>query len=282
MIVESAIPAARDWVCALRRKGQRVGFVPTMGALHRGHLSLVEAAKKQCERVALTIFVNPTQFAPNEDLTAYPRPVDADLALCRSAGVDFVFTPAVADMYPTGAVTTIHVARLTDGLCGPLRPGHFDGVATVVAKLFNILPADAAYFGEKDYQQLQVIRRMTADLNMPIEIVGCPTVREADGLATSSRNVYLSAPERRQAAAISRALFAAVERVKQGERDTSTITDNIRQEILAAGPATIEYVSAVDTDDLTPIARLHRRTRICVAVRIGKCRLIDNVAVDAV
>lgn len=280
MIIESSIPAAREWVLEMRRHGHRVGLVPTMGALHRGHLSLVEAAKRQCAKVALTIFVNPTQFAPHEDLAAYPRPLEADLALCRNAGVDFVFTPEVAAMYPTGAVTTIHVAGLSDRLCGPLRPGHFDGVATVVAKLFNILPANAAFFGEKDYQQLQVIRQMTTDLNIPIEIVGCPTVREADGLALSSRNVYLNPWERIQAVSISRALFAAIEGIKHGERDASKITDNIRKEILAAGPATIEYVSAVDAVDLTPLTQFDRRARICVAVRMGKCRLIDNVAVD--
>jgi len=282
MFVEKSIPAARDWVRSLQRAGNRVGLVPTMGALHRGHLSLVEAARKHCTQVALTIFVNPTQFAPHEDLSAYPRPLEADLSLCRDAGVDFVFTPTVADMYPSGAVTTIHVAKLSDGLCGPFRPGHFDGVATIVAKLFNVLPADVAYFGEKDYQQLQVIRRMVLDLNIPIDIVGCPTVREPDGLAMSSRNVYLSAVERTQATSINRALFAGVELVRRGENDVTKITDNIRQAILAAGPVAIEYVSTVDVDTLAPIARFDRRARICAAVRIGKCRLIDNVAVDVV
>lgn len=281
MIVASAIPAARDWVWSMQRDGHRVGLVPTMGALHRGHLSLVEAAKNQCAKVAVTIFVNPTQFAPHEDLAAYPRPLEADLALCRTAGVDLVFTPTVADMYPDGAVTSIHVAKLTDGLCGPFRPGHFDGVATVVAKLFHILQADAAFFGEKDFQQLQVIRRMVADLDVPIEIVGCPTLREPDGLAMSSRNVYLNPQERIQAASISRALFSAVHQVKQGERDAGKITNNIRQELTAAGPATIEYVSAVDAETLVPVERFDRPARICVAVRIGRCRLIDNVAVDA-
>lgn len=280
MLVESFIPSAREWVRDMQRASERVGLVPTMGALHRGHLSLVAAARKQCGKVAVSIFVNPTQFAPHEDLSAYPRPLEADLALCREAGVDLVFTPTVAGMYPRGAVTTIPVAQLTDGLCGPFRPGHFDGVATVVAKLLHILPADAAYFGEKDYQQLQVVRRMVADLNFPIEIVGCPTLRESDGLAMSSRNVYLSPQERVQAASISRALFSAVNQVKHGEREAATITSNIRQTILSAGPATIEYVSAVDAESLVPLGRFDRAARICVAVRIGRCRLIDNVAVD--
>lgn len=280
MRVESIIPSAREWVRQMQQASERVGLVPTMGALHRGHLSLVEAARKQCGQVAVTIFVNPTQFAPHEDLSAYPRPLEADLTLCREAGVDLVFTPTVADMYPRGAVTTVHVAQLTYGLCGPFRPGHFDGVATVVAKLFHILPADAAFFGEKDFQQLQVVRRMVADLNFPMEIVGCPTLREPDGLAMSSRNVYLSSQERKQAASISRALFSAVNQVKQGERRAAAVTDHIRQEISAAGPATIEYVSAVDAESLALLEQFDRAARICVAVRIGRCRLIDNVAVD--
>jgi len=280
MRVESSIPSAREWVRHMQRASERVGLVPTMGALHRGHLSLVDAARKQCGKVAVTIFVNPTQFAPHEDLSAYPRPLEADLTLCREAGVDLVFTPTVADMYPRGAVTTVHVAQLTDGLCGPFRPGHFDGVATVVAKLFHILPADVAFFGEKDFQQLQVVRRMVADLNFPMEIVGCPTLREPDGLAMSSRNVYLNPQERSQAASISRALFSAVNQVKQGERRAAAVTDDIRQTILSAGPASIEYVSAVDAESLALLEQFDRAARICVAVRIGRCRLIDNVAVD--
>lgn len=252
-----------------------------MGALHRGHLALVDIARKQCDRVVLTIFVNPTQFAPHEDFDAYPRPLDDDLALCRAAGIDLVFTPSVHDMYPPGAATTVHVAGLTDGLCGPFRPGHFDGVATVVAKLFHILPANLACFGEKDYQQLQVIRRMVADLNIPTAIVGCPTVREPDGLALSSRNAYLDPRERVRAAAIPRALFTAVQRVRHGERSAEVIVREVQRDILSAGPATIEYVTVVDAEDLTVITRFDRPARLCAAVRIGRTRLIDNVPVDA-
>lgn len=261
-------------------KREAVGLIPTMGALHEGHLSLIRGARKRCQRVAVTIFVNPTQFAPQEDFTAYPRPLDADLELCRKAGVDLVFTPGVETMYPQGTRTTIHVAGLSEGLCGPFRPGHFDGVATVVAKLFHILPADVAFFGEKDYQQLQIIRRMVRDLNLPIETVGCPTLREADGLAMSSRNVYLTPVQRTQAVSLSRALFAAAEEVRSGQRDVGAITRKARASILAAGSATIEYVDAVDAESLAVLTTIDRPARICLAVRIGSCRLIDNVALD--
>lgn len=280
MQVSQEIEAVREAVRAAQRSGQRVGLVPTMGALHAGHMSLVEAARKQCGYVAVSIFVNPTQFGPSEDLAAYPRPLEADLEQCRRANVDLVFMPSVEAMYPADAKTLIHVRDLTAVLCGPCRPGHFDGVATVVAKLFNILPADFAFFGEKDYQQLQVIRRMAADLNFPMEIVGCPTVREADGLAMSSRNAYLSAEERSRATSLSRALFAAVERARNGERDVSQLRSLMRDAILSAGPARIEYIEIVDADSLAPLTSVDRPARICLAVRIGKTRLIDNLAVE--
>lgn len=326
MQVHRKIADCRAAVRAMQASGLRVGFVPTMGALHAGHVSLIQAALGNCDRVAVSIFVNPTQFGPNEDFAAYPRPLEADLAICRAEGVEVVFAPTPEEMYPAseppapdrgqsvpkaaahvpsepraqamGALqsptpgpsvpqaeargtpaTTIHVAGLSDGLCGPFRPGHFDGVATVVAKLFNIVPADAAFFGEKDYQQLAVIRRMVADLNMPIEIVGCPTVREPDGLAMSSRNVYLSPAERIQAVSISRGLYAAVERAKSGERDPVALCGLVRQSIESAGPAKIEYIELVDADSLAPLAQLDHAARLCVAARIGKTRLIDNVAI---
>lgn len=280
MEVHRTVESAQAWVGEQRRLGRRVGLIPTMGALHRGHLSLVEAARAQCDCVALTIFVNPTQFGPQEDLSAYPRPLEKDLEQCAAAGVDLVFTPDVESMYPHDAATTVHVARLTEGLCGPHRPGHFDGVATVVAKLFHILPADAAYFGEKDYQQLQVIRRMARDLNIDIEIVGCPTVRDTDGLALSSRNAYLSAQQRIQALSLSQALFAAAKRVRNGAQAAAAIVQEMRNAILAAGPATIDYIAIVDPESLEPMATVDRPARICLAVRIGSCRLIDNLAVD--
>lgn len=280
MQVQTDVQTCREAVITARVAGESVGLVPTMGALHEGHLSLIRAAKARCRRVAVTIFVNPTQFAPHEDFTAYPRPLEKDLDLCRSAGVDLVFTPSVETMYPAGAQTSIHVAGLSNGLCGPFRPGHFDGVATVVAKLFHILPADVAFFGEKDYQQLQVIRRMVRDLNLPIEIVGCTTLREPDGLAMSSRNVYLNPEQRKQAVSLSRSLFAAAKEVRAGQRDAGAITRTAKASILAAGPATIEYVDIVDADSLAVLTTVDRPARMCLAVRIGTCRLIDNVALD--
>ncbi len=281
MRVFSDIEACRQSIRDVQRTGGRVGLVPTMGALHEGHLSLIRAARQRCSRVAVTIFVNPTQFGPNEDFAAYPRPLQDDLELCERAAVDMVFTPDVETMYPSGAKTTVHVGGLTEVLCGPLRPGHFDGVATIVTKLFQILPADAAFFGEKDYQQLSVIRQLVRDLNIPIEIVGCPTVREADGLAMSSRNAYLTPVQRSQAARLSRSLFSAVERVRRGERAAAAIMDGIRREISSAGPAQIEYVEVVDAHTLQRLSIVDRPARICLAVRIGSCRLIDNVGVDA-
>lgn len=277
VIKESA--AARGAVQNARARGMRVGFVPTMGALHAGHMSLVQAAKAQCDIVAVSIFVNPTQFGPTEDFSRYPRPLEADLAMCQRASVDLVFTPALETMYPPGAETKVGVGKIGEILCGAFRPGHFDGVATIVAKLFNILPADAAFFGEKDYQQLIIIRRMARDLDFPIEIVGCPTVREADGLAMSSRNVYLSKSERLQARSLSASLFAARDSVNTGGRDSQRIAERIRKTILQAGPAEIDYIAVVDPDDLHPIPHVEANARICLAVRIGSTRLIDNVLV---
>jgi len=252
-----------------------------MGALHDGHVSLVRAARARCSCVAVTIFVNPAQFAPGEDFDSYPRTLERDLAVCEAEGVDLVFTPRVETMYPDGSLTKVHVERITDVLCGPRRPGHFDGVTTIVVKLFHVLPADLAFFGEKDYQQIVVIKQMVRDLNLNIEIVACPTVREPDGLATSSRNAYLSAAERGQAAALSRAIHAAADRVAAGERNVGKLVTAIRGEILKAGPAEIEYVDVVDAASLEPLTDVTGPARICVAARIGGCRLIDNVGVDA-
>ncbi len=263
-----------------RRDGKTTGLIPTMGAMHKGHVSLIDAARKRCDFVAVTIFVNPTQFEPGADLGAYPRRPKADLAACESAGTDMVFSPEVSVIYPDDQSTTVHVPGVTEGLCGARRPGHFDGVATIVAKLLNIVPADVAFFGEKDYQQLALIRRMVRDLNIPTEIVGCPTIREPDGLACSTRNAYLSKRERGQAACLSRALFAAVDRIRTGQRDARKITAAIRDEILAAGPAEIEYVDVVDASSLEILDKIDRPARICLAVRIGSCRLIDNVGVE--
>lgn len=277
MNVLTTIEQCRGAVRQAQQAGKVIGLVPTMGALHEGHLSLVRAARSRCDFVVVTIFVNPTQFGPNEDFTAYPRPLDDDLAKCRGAGVDAVFAPSVEVMYGADAKTTVHVEGLTEGLCGPFRPGHFDGVATVVAKLFQIAPADAAFFGEKDYQQLMVIRRMAADLNIPIEIIACPTLRASDGLAMSSRNAYLSLAEREQAVAFSWALFQARDAVAAGNTDAKAIQERARRTMVEAGITSIDYVDVVDSLTLEPLTKLDRPARLCVAARVGRTRLIDNV-----
>ena len=255
-------------------------LVPTMGALHVGHLSLMRAAGQDGGYVVVSIFVNPTQFGPSEDFASYPRDESGDLAACRRVGVDLVLIPPVEEMYTPDSSTTVHVARLTETLCGAHRPGHFDGVATVVTKLFNIVQPDAAYFGQKDAQQLAVIRQMVRDLDMPIEIVGCPTVREADGLAVSSRNAYLSAPQRTQARCLSRALAEAQARVVDGETDPAAVIGAMRRTVEEAGPAWIDYISVVDPESMQPVRTIERAVLVALAVRIGPTRLIDNVQVD--
>lgn len=280
MLVVEDIEPCRRAVQTLQRDGHTVGLVPTMGTLHEGHLSLIRASMTKCDATVVSIFVNPTQFNSAKDLENYPSTTESDLAKCRDAGVSVVFAPSARTMYPGGEKTTVRVSRLADGLCGPFRPGHFDGVATVVAKLFAILPADFAFFGEKDYQQLRVIQQMVADLNWPIEIVACPTVREPDGLAMSSRNARLSAGERHQATAVSTALFAASAQVAAGERNAAKLTESVTTAVLGAGPCKIDYVAVVDPISLTPLARISQAARICIAVRIGSVRLIDNLSVD--
>ena len=251
-----------------------------MGALHFAHLSLMEAAKRDGAFVVVSIFVNPTQFEPSEDFESYPRDEAGDLAACEQVGVDLVFVPPVEEMYPPASATTVHVAGLTETLCGAHRPGHFDGVTTVVAKLFNIVRPDVAYFGQKDAQQLAVIRRMTRDLDLPIEIVGCPTVREADGLAVSSRNAYLDESQRVQATSLHRALTDAKARIEAGQTDPVVVIDAMRQIVDAAGPAVIDYISVVDPESMQSVRRIERPVLIALAVRIGSTRLIDNLQVD--
>jgi pantoate--beta-alanine ligase len=254
-----------------------IGLVPTMGYLHEGHLSLVRAARDANRTVVATIFVNPAQFGPNEDLTTYPRDMPRDLAMLRAEGVDVVFTPEVEEMYPPGGETTVSAGELSRKLEGVARPGHFDGVTTVVSKLFNIVGPDRAYFGQKDAQQALVIRRMTRDLRFPIEIVVCPTVREPDGLALSSRNAYLDGSQRVAARVLSRALARAQALFEQGE----TSADRLRAEmqaVLNEEPlATIDYVSVADPDNLDEQALADTRSLVSMAVRIGRTRLIDNV-----
>jgi pantoate--beta-alanine ligase len=268
------LPDLRRTVGDLRGGGARIALVPTMGALHAGHMALVDAARATGAKVVASIFVNPRQFGPNEDLSRYPRPAEADQALLVAHGCDLLWMPGVDEMYPAGFATNVSVSGVSDGLDGGARPGHFDGVATVVAKLFNQVRPDAAYFGEKDFQQLAVIRRMVMDLDVGLEIVGVPTVREADGLALSSRNVYLSADERARAVALPRALAEAKRAIEAGEPGA---IDAATTSLAAAGFVT-DYVSLVDAATLgEPQAGKSRR--LLAAARLGTTRLIDNLDV---
>ena len=261
----------------------RVGLVPTMGYLHAGHVSLIERSAADNELTAVTVFVNPLQFGPSEDLAAYPRDLDRDVALAEEAGAAVVFAPSVEEMYPTGEpLTTVRVAVVSEPLEGRSRPGHFEGVATVVAKLFAIAGECRAYFGEKDFQQLAVIRRMAADLSFPVEVVGCPTVREADGLALSSRNVYLTPEERAVAPTLYRALTAGRRCIEQdGEVDPAAVRAVMHDAIAAEPRFTLDYAEVVNTADLTTPTRLVGEVRLLAAARLGKARLIDNLGAQA-
>lgn len=268
---------------AARGRGLSVGLVPTMGALHEGHLSLIRAARAQTDFVVVTIFVNPLQFGAGEDLSRYPRDLAGDLAQCERAGVDCVFAPSVEEMYTPAPLTTVHVDRLTADLCGRARPTHFDGVTTVVAKLFSIAGRCRAYFGRKDAQQLAVVRRMALDLDLPVEVVGCPIVREADGLAMSSRNAYLSSEERRAALVLSRSLLEAADAVRAGERAPRSLINSIRALVAREPRVELEYVEIRDPDELTPLDSLDSldgEVLIALAARVGRTRLIDNVRVS--
>ncbi len=281
MEVAKTIELVRSLVQAARSKGKKVGFVPTMGALHIGHISLIEAAVKNCDFVVVSIFVNPTQFGPGEDFEKYPRPLDADLKICRKAGVDVVFVPTPDQMYPSENLTWVNVEKLTESLCGQFRPTHFRGVTTVCAKLFNIVAPDVAFFGQKDAQQAVVIKRMVADLNMPLEIVVCPTVRESDGLAVSSRNKYLTEEQKKDAAYIYKSLQKCREMIEAGTTDTETIIAEMRKMLSQAPSIQIEYVSIVDAETLQNLDRIIGKVLAAVAVRTGPTRLIDNILVDA-
>lgn len=259
---------------------RRVGLVPTMGYLHAGHLSLLAAARRTCDVVTLSIFVNPTQFGPKEDLGRYPRDLDGDLAKARAAGVDYVFLPSVEEMYPPGHETRVEVPNLAQGMCGDRRPGHFTGVATVVLKLLHIVEPDVAFFGEKDWQQLQVVRRMVRDLDLAVEVVGLPIVREPDGLAMSSRNAYLSPEERRQALALSQALRAARESFERGERDAAALLARARAVLDAEAGVRLDYLELRDGASLAAIERVERPAVLAVAAFVGATRLIDNLILD--
>ncbi len=262
------------WARAARARGERIAFVPTMGALHAGHVALLEEGRRRGDQLVLSIFVNPTQFGPNEDLARYPRDLPGDLAKAAGAGTDVAFVPEPADIYPPGFQTTIEVRDLAGGLDGVFRPGHFAGVATVVAKLFNIVQPDVVVFGQKDFQQLAIVRRLVADLAMGIEIVGLPTVREPDGLAMSSRNAYLSPVERTRALSLSRALFAARDRAAAGERDGRALVDGARA---ALDVDRVDYLELCDAATLAPLVEVDRPAVLLVAAFVGRTRLIDNV-----
>jgi len=257
-----------------------VGFVPTMGYLHTGHISLVQAARAECDHVVASIFVNPTQFGPNEDLARYPRNLPRDLSLLEAAGVDLVWTPTVEVMYPSGFQTWVEVEELTRPLEGEIRPGHFRGVTTVVAKLFNAVSPDKAYFGQKDAQQAAVIRRMTKDLDFPIEIVVCPTFRELDGLAMSSRNIYLNPEERQAATVLFRALSAAESAFDSGERGADELRALVRETVSAEPLAKLQYVSCADYDTLEELETVRGKALLSMAVLMGKTRLIDNFVLE--
>jgi len=270
--------ALAEALAALRAEGARVALVPTMGALYAGHIALIEAAKRPGTKVVASIFVNPRQFGAGEDLSRYPRRELADIRMLTEAGCDLLWLPGVDAMYPEGHATSIRVAGVTEGLEGASRPGHFDGVATVVAKLFNQVGPDAAYFGEKDFQQLAVIRRMVADLDFPIEVVGVPTQRDDDGLALSSRNIYLDEEQRAKAVALPRALGVAARAIGRGE-DVGSVLSDARATLTAAG-FEVDYVELVDAASLSPDTMADRPRRLLAAARMGSTRLIDNIALN--
>jgi len=271
------VSETRTATTEVRMAGRKIGFVPTMGALHDGHMSLVRRAREECDYVAVSIFVNPTQFGPCEDFDKYPRTFSDDLEKCKKARVDLVFAPPASEMYPPGFDSWVEVKGfITQTLEGECRPNHFRGVTTVCAKLFNIVGPDVAYFGMKDYQQLKVIQKMVRELNMPLEIVPCPTAREADGLAMSSRNSYLSPEEREAALVLSRSLMKAQEMFASGEREAEVIEGVARQVLLSEPLVRIDYVAVRDAETLEPIERVEKEAVVLIAARIGSTRLIDN------
>lgn len=277
MQIIHTVAGLRSWSRAARQASKSVGLVPTLGALHEGHLSLVRAAKADCETVAVSIFVNPTQFGPNEDFALYPRTFEADCALLEAESVDVVFAPSIEEIYPSGATTFVEVEGLSNRLDGASRPGHFRGVATVVSKLFIAAEPDRAYFGQKDAAQVAVLRRMVVDLALPVELRVCPIVREADGLAMSSRNRYLSPEERRQALVLSYALQVVERAALAGERQTAALIEAAKAAFAAEPEVRIDYIAAVDWATLLPVEKSAPGTLFAVAAWVGKTRLIDNL-----
>ena len=280
MNIVSSVDEVRARVKAWRRQGLSVGLVPTMGYLHEGHRSLIVRAVQENDRVVVSDFVNPTQFGPGEDLASYPRDIEADARLCEAAGAHLVFHPAPEDMYAPDFCTWVDMRSLSETLCGRTRPIHFRGVCTVVSKLFHIVAPDRAYFGQKDAQQLAIIRRMVRDLNFDIEIVGCPIVREADGLAKSSRNTYLNPEERRAALVLSRAVFLGRDMMEKGEREASVVLSAMKAGIEKEPLARIDYVDMVDASSMQPVARAEGPVLCAMAVYIGSTRLIDNFSFE--
>ena len=279
MKIVGTVKEVREQVKEWKKQGLSVGFVPTMGYLHEGHKSLMDAARKGNDKVVVSIFVNPMQFGPTEDLATYPRELDHDAALCESAGVDLIFHPEAEEMYEKDFCSFVDMTGLTEGLCGKTRPIHFRGVCTVVNKLFNIVTPDHAYFGQKDGQQLAVIKRMVRDLNMDIEIVGCPIIREEDGLAKSSRNTYLSSEERKAALILSKTVALGKELAKT-EKDANKVVEAMKKNIETEPLAKIDYVEAVDALSMAPVEKLEGTCMLAMAVYIGKTRLIDNTLIN--
>lgn len=280
MKTSKSIQTIRQQIKTWQEQGYSVGFVPTMGYLHDGHKSLIEKSASQNDKTVVSIFVNPTQFGANEDLSTYPRDFEKDRLTCAQAGADLIFNPEPGEIYPEGFCSYVDMTKVTGELCGRSRPDHFRGVCTVVAKLFNIVNPDQAYFGQKDAQQLAVIKRMVKDLNFDIKVVGCPIVRESDGLAMSSRNTYLNPEQRQQAPILYQALRTAQTAVEQGERDSATIKTLIIETISKMPLCEIDYVEIVDGADIEPLDKLVGNTLIALAVRIGTTRLIDNITIN--
>lgn len=280
MKLVKTISEVREEVGRARGRGRTIGLVPTMGFLHEGHLSLVDRCRQLADYVVVSIYVNPLQFGPSEDFDRYPRALERDLALVEERGVDLVFAPDDRELYPTELTVAVTPKRLADRLCGLSRPGHFEGVLTVVSKLFGIVQPHVAVFGQKDFQQAVLIRKMVTDLDMPVSVEVAPTVREADGIAMSSRNEYLSTDERRRALSISRGLAAAVTSFRSGQRDATAVRQVVLDTVAAAGGVDLEYVEVVSADELEPVGRADDNTVVVVAARVGTTRLIDNVRLD--
>lgn len=276
MVLVKNISEIKDLVSEWKKEGNTIGLVPTMGYLHEGHESLIKKARKENDKVIVSVFVNPTQFGPNEDLESYPRNIEKDRELCENCGVDVVFNPEPVEMYKNNASTYVNVEGLTEGLCGASRPIHFRGVCTVVSKLFNITMADRAYFGEKDAQQLAVVKKMVKDLNFNIDVVGCPIIREKDGLAKSSRNTYLSKEERVAALILNKSLNLALKKLKNGEASGENVINVIKGVIKEEPLAKIDYIEVVDNKTLKPVKKIEGSVLVAIAVYIGKTRLIDN------